>query len=35
MSGFEWGIVVYIGIGLVLAFLCISAVISSDEEGGQ
>ena len=35
MSGLEWGLVVFIGIGLVLAFLCISAVISSDEEGRQ
>lgn len=33
MDGFEWGLVVFIGIGLVLAFFAIAAVISSDEEG--
>lgn len=33
MDGFEWGIVVYIGIGLVLAAFTIAAVLSSDEEG--
>lgn len=33
MGGLEWGLVVFIGIGfLVLASLCIAAVISSDEE---
>lgn len=33
MDGLEWGLVVFIEIGLVLALLCIAAVISSDEEG--
>ena len=33
MGGLEWGLVVLIGIGLVLAFIAIVAVISSDEEG--
>jgi hypothetical protein len=32
MGGLEWGLVVFIGIGLLLAFLGIAAVISSDEE---
>jgi hypothetical protein len=33
MSGLEWGLAVFIGIGLVLTFIAVAAVISSDEEG--
>ena len=33
MGALEWGLVVFIGIGLVLAAVTIAAVISSDEEG--
>jgi hypothetical protein len=32
MSGLEWGLIVLIGIGLVIVFFAIAAVISSDEE---
>jgi hypothetical protein len=32
MSGLEWGLVVFIGIGLALAAVTIAAVLSSDEE---
>ena len=33
MDGFEWGLVVFIGIGLAIAAVTIAAVLSSDEEG--
>jgi hypothetical protein len=32
MSGLEWGLAVFIGIGLVLAAFTIAAVLSSDKE---
>jgi hypothetical protein len=32
MGGLEWGLVVFIGIGLALAAVTIAAVLSSDEE---